>query len=143
MRLGIRVFVSRHRIGVGLVGFNNQNEVLLLKHVFHPGAPWGIPGGWLDRHETPAACALRELKEETGISAVLGPVIQITRDAPPTHLSIYYEADIEQDPVELSSEIIDWGWFDTDDMPGPMLPLVRLAIETAVKNREGFREREL
>jgi ADP-ribose pyrophosphatase YjhB (NUDIX family) len=136
MRLAIRLFVARHRIGVGVVGFNNQNQVLLLRHVFHPKAPWGIPGGWLEKKESPAECALRELREETGISAVLGPIIQITRDDPPAHLSIYYEADIEQDPQKLSSEILDWGWFDPDELPGPMLPLIQRAIETAVGKRK-------
>ena len=136
MRLGVRVFVARHPIGVGVVGFNNQNQVLLLRHVFHPRAPWGIPGGWLDRNEAPADCALRELREETGISAVLGPVITIAKDSPPAHLGIYYEASIEEDPVSLSSEILEWAWFNTDALPEVMLPSVRLAIETAVHSRK-------
>lgn len=136
MRLGIRVFVARHRIGVGVVGFNNQRQVLLLRHVFHPKSPWGIPGGWLDRNESPAKCALRELREETGISAVLGPVIYISREPVPAHLGIYYEAFIEQDPLVLSAEIIEWRWFDTNDLPDKMLPAVQLAIETAVKNNK-------
>lgn len=137
MRLGILVFVARHRIGVGVVGFNKQGQVLLLRHVFHPKAPWGIPGGWMDRNESPAGCALRELREETGIrSAVLGPVIKITDENPPAHLGIYYKADIDQDPRELSAEIFEWGWFDTNDLPDNMLLVVRSAIETAVKNNK-------
>ena len=137
MRLGIRVVVSRHRIGVGVVGFNKRKEVLLLRHVFHPKSPWGIPGGWLDRHEAPADCALRELREETGIeTAVLGPVININRENPPAHLGIYYEAEIDQDPTVLSAEIIEWAWFDTDNLPDNMLLAVRQAIEKAAENNK-------
>jgi ADP-ribose pyrophosphatase YjhB (NUDIX family) len=137
MRLGILVFAARHRIGVGVVGFNQQGQLLLLRHVFHPKSPWGIPGGWLDRNEAPDQCALRELREETGIrSAVLGPVIYIHREETPPHLGIYYKADIKQDPLALSSEIIEWGWFELDDLPDKMLPAMLVAIEKAGKNNE-------
>jgi ADP-ribose pyrophosphatase YjhB (NUDIX family) len=133
MRLGIQIVVPRHQIGVGIVGFNNRNQILLLRHVFHPKAPWSIPGGWLNRNESPAECAVRELREETGISAALGPAIHVFRDAPPPHLGITYVAHIEHDPVSLSSEIIEWGWFAPNEMPGPLLPFVQLSIEKAVQ----------
>ena len=46
---------------------------------------WGFPGGLIEVGETVAAAALRELDEETGVSAEAGGVIDvfdvITRDA--------------------------------------------------------------
>ena len=46
-----------------------QNDALLLvrraPHLIE-GGKWGLPGGFLDRDETVAAGALRELREETG-----------------------------------------------------------------------------
>ena len=42
-----------------------QGQVLLVEHVFHPYAPWGLPGGWIDRNESPSQTAvIRELQEE-------------------------------------------------------------------------------
>lgn len=136
MRLGIWVVVPRHQIGVGVVCFNDRNQILLLRHVFHPTAPWGIPGGWLNRNESPAECAIRELREETGITQVtLGQVVQIFKDAPPQHLGITYIASIEQDPIQLSSEIMEWRWFETDKLP-TMFSSVKQSIEKAVRIQE-------
>lgn len=135
MQLGIRIVVPGHRVGVCIVAFNDQNQILMLRHVFHPTAPWSVPGGWLERNEAPAECALRELREETGIeaeSAELGPVILFTREGPPPQLAVSYVAYLDKDPVCLSSEIIEWAWFDPDDLPKPLLPFISLSIKKAV-----------
>ena len=130
MRLGIWVVVPRHQMGVG---FNNEGQILLLRHVFHPKTPWGIPGGWLNRNESPAECALRELWEETGITtAELGPVVHISREGPPPQIVVSYVASIEEDPVRLSSEILEWAWFDPDVLPEPLLPFIKISIQKAV-----------
>jgi len=65
LSMAVRILVSRHRTGVTLVCFNSQNRILMLRHVFRPSTPWDLPGGWLERNETPADCALRELREES------------------------------------------------------------------------------
>ncbi|WP_010142426.1 NUDIX hydrolase [Oceanicola sp. S124] len=53
------------------------NEVLLVRRANPPDAGlWGFPGGKLDLGETLAEAALRELKEETGLTALsAGPVL--------------------------------------------------------------------
>lgn len=46
-----------------------EPRVLLLKHKRIPS--WLPPGGHVDENELPTECALRELREETGVNAVL------------------------------------------------------------------------
>ena len=104
----------------------------MLKHVFHAHTPWGLPGGWLNRHESPAAGALRELKEETGLTAVLDTILFIESQGHPAHLGITYRGRTQSGPLTLSSEILEAGWFLPDDLPGPLQPLVEHAIATAV-----------
>lgn len=132
MLWGVHLTVPRQRIGVAVIAVDDQERVLLLRHVFHPFTPWGLPGGWLNRNEAPAEAALRELKEETGLTAVLGPVVHIVRDSRPAHIGIAYLARILPGPLTLSPEIIEGKWFAVDDLPAQLLPFVRSAIERAL-----------
>lgn len=126
----ILIVVPRHRMGVEVVLFNEQRQILLLKHVFHPEIPWGIPGGWLDRHEDPAEGALRELREETGLTAVLGPVILIKREKQQSHLGLAYLAYDAQGSITLSNEIIEAAWTDLDKLP-MLMSFTQEAVEKA------------
>jgi 8-oxo-dGTP diphosphatase len=123
--------VPRRRLGVNLVPLSADGRVLLLHHIFHPHMPWGLPGGWLGRGEAPADCALRELKEETGLTAVLGPPLLIETGINPDHLGIVYLGYVEPGPITLSNEINAADWFRPDALP-PLLPFAQRAIETAV-----------
>lgn len=51
-------------IAAGGVVFNEKNEILL---IFRRGL-WDLPKGKLDKGEKLEACAIREVKEETGLS---------------------------------------------------------------------------
>ncbi len=55
--------------GVKTLLISGQGEVLLVRHTYRPG--WHIPGGKLDRGETVAEAAARELYEEVGLRGVV------------------------------------------------------------------------
>jgi 8-oxo-dGTP pyrophosphatase MutT (NUDIX family) len=135
MGLAVRVFVARHRAGVTLVCFDPDGRLLMLRHVFHPSTPWGLPGGWLEREESPADCALRELYEETGLRAELGPVVHLANESEPAHIGITYTARLISPKVDLalSGEILEAAWFFPDEMPERLLPATRQAIKAAVR----------
>jgi ADP-ribose pyrophosphatase YjhB (NUDIX family) len=135
LALAVKAVVARHRVGVTLVCFNREDDVLLLRHVFHPITPWDLPGGWLEQDESPAECALRELQEETGLSVTLGPMVRLTREMTPSHLGITFMGRLNEArprPV-LSSEILEARWFTADALPEKIRPGTRLAVESAVR----------
>lgn len=126
---GVRLFVPRQRVGVALVALNDRGEVFMLKHVYHPDVPWGLPGGWLGRNEAPVAALAREVREETGLTAEIGEPILVRHETAPPHLILAYAGSISPDetPV-LSAEILEWAWFSPDDLPRPLHPFTLEAI---------------
>lgn len=61
----------------GVVCFRD-GQVLLIRRGTPPRAgEWSLPGGRLEKGETPEAAALRELREETGVEARLLGLIEI------------------------------------------------------------------
>lgn len=135
MVVGIRTVVPRHRIGVAVVAVDEDNRILMLKHVYHAYVPWDLPGGWLDRGEAPGRGALRELHEETGLSARLGPVLHVSRQAYPDSINMAFLAYDVQGTIQLSSEILDACWYAPERLPSPMHPFTRDAIRAATDRR--------
>ncbi|MDX1413178.1 MAG: NUDIX domain-containing protein [Candidatus Promineifilaceae bacterium] len=131
MVLGISLTVPRPRTGVAVVALDNSKRVFLLRHVFHPLFPWGLPGGWLKRDEAPEDGALRELLEETGLGAVIDTRLLVSQESNPDHTYIAFGVELMPGSLSLSPEIIEAGWFAYDDLPSPLSPFVKRAIDAA------------
>jgi 8-oxo-dGTP diphosphatase len=134
LRLSLRVVAPRHRCGVGVVVFDADGRILMLRHVFHPKAPWGLPGGIMERREAPEVCIKRELREETGLEVDLGPVVLVYREPNLDHIGIVYTARILPGPIKLSSEIIEARWYDPAELPAPLRPYDRKGIAAALEH---------
>ncbi len=130
---GVRLIVPRQRVGVALVTFNAEEEVLLLRHVFHATNPWGLPGGWLGRNESPANGVVRELREETGRGVVLGPPVYVDHEYPPPHIIMAYLGWLLPGEMTLSAEIIEARWFALDRLPQPLWPFTENAIAAGLQ----------
>ncbi len=100
---------------VGIV-FNSSGEVLLVEHVFHPYAPWGLPGGWVDRRESPATTVQRELREELGLKVQVDTVVLVDLDFG-DHLDFAYLCHSSNGVGALSRELLGFQWCALDALP--------------------------
>lgn len=68
---------TRPLVAVGVLLLDGD-RVLLVQRAKPPAVGrWTVPGGKVELGETLEEAALRELAEETGMSATLGPVVEI------------------------------------------------------------------
>jgi len=119
-----REYPARPIVGVGGVVFVN-GRVLLIRRRFEPLAGrWSLPGGALEVGETLAEGLAREMKEETGLDVLVGPVVdvfdRITRDDRGRARYHYVLVDFlctarEGDPV-AGSDVAEVVFADPEDL---------------------------
>ena len=128
----IGLFAARFTVGVTGVVFNERGEILLLEHVFRGRHPWGLPGGWVGRHERPQDALRRELMEEVGLSVRVGPPLLVDLDELPGHLETAFLCEVEGDVGSLSNEILAARWVSPDALPEGLKRLEREIVDRAI-----------
>ena len=125
-------------ITVGALGavFNDDGQLLIVEHVFHPNCPWGLPGGWMNRDEDPAETIIREMREETGLTVVVECplMIQRTRELR-AHLDVAFLCRALPGTIKLSAELLDYRWIDPTALP-IMLRFHRRVVAEALAARD-------
>ena len=120
--------------------FNERGHILLQQQ--RTDALWHTVGGSLDPHEEPAAAAIREAKEETGldilptriVSVYTGPNITYPSGDIVWYLTIAFACTIQGGlhPRIADDESLALKFFPPDQLP-PLSPHDRRAIEEFLK----------
>ena len=94
----------------------NAGNILLVFDRFK--AHWELPGGAIDSGETPRACAVRELREESGLRCEaedlrFAGAIKVRSQRGRVEYGGLYTVEIERiDPFEANEEISEIRWWD-------------------------------
>lgn len=91
------------------------DTVLFLRQPHRPG--WSLPGGLLDRGETPAQAVVREVREETGLRIEVG--IPVTTQVNPhvRRVDVIYRIAVDTEvPVRPGGEAKDARWMRPDEV---------------------------
>jgi 8-oxo-dGTP pyrophosphatase MutT (NUDIX family) len=124
--------------GVVMVVFDDDGRILLNRRA--DTGKWALISGIPDPGEQPAQAAVREIQEETGVSAVVERVLSVFTNEP----VVYGNGDHAQyidivlrcravggDARVNDDESLDVRWFTLDDLP-PLGPIARSRIESAL-----------
>ena len=119
--------VQRPYVGVGIIISKGQ-QVLLIRRSKSPGKGfWSPPGGHLKHGESPQQCAIREARNEAGVTITTPLFRAITNDVfeeeHKHHLTVWLEGTyVSGDPASHASlALAAVGWFPWDALPEPLM----------------------
>ncbi|MEV5437459.1 NUDIX domain-containing protein [Streptomyces sp. NPDC052682] len=126
--------------GVTALVFDDEDRVLLNRR--SDTGRWSVIGGIPDRGEQPAACAVREVEEETGVRCVAERVVLVQALDPVTYangdtcqyMDITFRCRAVGGEARVNDdESLEVGWFAVDALP-PMHEFGLLRIKQALSD---------
>jgi mutator protein MutT len=131
----MRLTHTRFTVTAGAIIFNDQKQVLLLKHRFRAGSGWGLPGGFLERGEQPVEALRRELREEIGLEVEDVEVFAARSFKKPKQVEVLFRARANANVKPLTMEVERAEWFSLDSLPEGLPRDQRGYVDRAAKTR--------
>jgi 8-oxo-dGTP diphosphatase len=132
-RWTMRLANARFTVTAGAVIFNDQKQVLLLKHRFRTGSGWGLPGGFLEKGEQPIDALRRELCEEIGLEVEDVEVFAVRSFKKPQQVEVLFRCRSNGPLKPRTMEVERAEWFAIGSLPEGLPRDQRLFVERAAK----------
>lgn len=124
-------------VGLGVMIFNAHGQILLGKRISSHGSDtWSVPGGHIEYGESLEQCAIREVREEAGITIDHPQFMAIGtdtfEDVHKHYVSIFMKAYV---PLDTMAEVCEprktceWRWFDSNKLPSPLFSLFQNLLD--------------
>jgi len=92
-----------------------NNKILMMKHRDDEGEFWCLPGGGIDKNETPEAAAIRELKEECNVNGKIIRMISYNNYSDEnTDYTFLIDIDEQEPQIGFDPELVDSKQIITD-----------------------------
>jgi 8-oxo-dGTP diphosphatase len=122
---GLRVMNGTRIPCVGAIVRDGAGRLLLIKRGHDPDAgKWSLPGGRIEPGETDAQALVREMREETGLTVLPGPLLgAVERPGPGGSIIDIrdYAATVTGGTLAAGDDAADARWVTAADVP--RLPL--------------------
>lgn len=112
--------LERPSVGVATVVFKD-GKILIGRDLRKGQHIYGVPGGHWESGETLKECALREVKEESGVECIVPVLISVydffRADKNKSYLSVGMKAEYASGELTNSVEEgrMEWGWYTPEE----------------------------
>ncbi len=128
---------QRARIAV----LSEDGQILLVRGII--GTEWSLPGGGIEKGESPAEAAVRELYEETGMRVGVDQAHALAvlkgKKSPVGYTAHLFSVSVQRRMLPAKQfnthEIIELGWFPLDELPANISAIVAPCVEFLPKYR--------
>ncbi len=132
------LFHHKFIVGVSGVIFNEQGQILLLRHRYWREGSWGLPGGYANSGERLEDTLRREVLEETGYlvetQALLRMVSGYKLRIEASFVGRLLGGELKLDP----KEVIEARFFSPDQLPDGLLASHRQIIALALAHQDSL-----
>ena len=128
-----RAFIFPANISGARIILVKDGKVLLVNH-FHAPWVWTLPGGGIEKDETPEAAAIREIKEETGLTLLSMTKIGAFLNSRKGETHVFYSTSFEgvASPT-VKFEIMECKWFPINELPEEFFAVDRGHVENYLR----------
>ncbi len=114
-----------------------DGSVLLVRLSYGPRiGRWALPGGLVERDETPEQAAIRETEEETGFRVELEGLMAVMRRSAAPIIVVTYRARIAGGELRIApEEVSEAAFFPRDELP----PMEEIAWPSHVHGLDAWR----
>jgi 8-oxo-dGTP pyrophosphatase MutT (NUDIX family) len=136
---------SRPFLAAGVLFFDAAGRVMLVRPTYKSG--WDIPGGYVERDESPLAACRREVREELGIAPTIGRLLVVDwaphSDEGDKVLYVFDGGEVTSDDLAAlrldPDELAESAFHTIEDAPDVLVPRLARRVEAAVTaRREGL-----
>ena len=134
--------LPKKRMGAGVLVMDENGRILLVQPSYKPN--WEIPGGVVEKGESPRACCQREVQEELGIQLKIGQLLIIdyssATDAKTESLMFIFDGhQISPSTIKKiklhPEELISYRFFHPNQLPDAMTSSLKKRLLAAWNNK--------